>query len=115
VVKPYHIELPANKKQDLNEKLLVERLQQAAGANYDKEQNASPSQKSVLELNSYKNSSKNFFKNMEKQGNVQKVVYETKALPKSTPVDLTNRQMTANASQAKANMVDLQLRKEQNV
>lgn len=79
-VKVYHIELTAMKKGDLIEKAMIDRLQQAAGANYDKEQNASPTTNSVLGLNSYKNSSKQFFQNIEKKGTLQKVVYETKVI-----------------------------------
>lgn len=37
--------------------------------------------------------------NIDLVGNVGKVVYDNKPLPKSTPVDLGNRQMTIGASQ----------------
>lgn len=52
---------------------------------------------------------------MEKSGTVKSIVYETKALPKSTPVDLGNRSMTVGASSARANTVDLKIVKEDNV
>ncbi|KAI3630297.1 hypothetical protein MIR68_011732 [Amoeboaphelidium protococcarum] len=117
VVKTFHIELSANKPSDLNEKALIERLQKAAGANYDKEQNAASAaiDQSVHEFGNYKRSSKEFFQQMEKSGTVKSIVYETKALPKSTPVDLGNRSMTVGASSARANTVDLKIVKEDNV
>jgi hypothetical protein len=101
--------LPANRRSDLVEKLIIERLQKAAGANYDKEQNASPSTVRLAnsEFVSYKNNSKKFFQERERQGNVTGVVYETKPLSKATPLDLNNRSMTVGAATARANIVDL--------
>ena len=112
-IKVYHLELSANKKSDLTEKNIVDRLQAAAGANYDKEQNANPALgHSQNEFSSYKRTSKQFFQNIEKNTTLKAVVYETKALPKTTPVDLGGRAMTVGASLANKNVVDLKIQKE---
>ena len=105
------MELPANKKADLTHKLVSDRLQAAAGANYDKEQNAAQvdPKTSAHEFGQYKESSKKFFQEKEKSGNVQnaRILYDTKALPTTTPVDLGHRAMTVGAAAAAKNTVDL--------
>jgi hypothetical protein len=109
----YHLEVSAQKKSDLSEKTIIDRLISAAGANYDKEQNANPALgHSQNEFGSYKRSSKAFFENIEKNTTLKSVVYETKALPKQTFVDLGGRAMTVGASTAKSNVVDLKLQKD---
>jgi len=113
-VKVYHLEISANKKSDLSEENLINRLQASAGANYDREQNANPgSAQSSSEFSSYKQSSKAFFQEKEKSTTLKNVVYETKALPKMTPVDLTGRPMTLGASISKSNVVDLKIQKDE--
>lgn len=103
----YHIEIPATRRGELIPKNILDRLQAAAGANYDREQNAAqPTHDLSSDLSNYKRSSKQFFKDLEKTGNASPIVYESRPLPKATPVDLSNRQMTVGASVAKQNIVD---------
>lgn len=112
IIKVFHLEIVATRRGDLIEKSLLDRLTQAAGANYDQEQNAAPSEKaSNNEFGSYKRTSKQFFQQMEQNGNLKKVVYETKPMARTTPVDLGNRSMTVGASSAKANTVELQTKR----
>jgi hypothetical protein len=56
----------------LDQKGVLERVQKAGGANYDKEQNVSSKMTGNLSsFGNYKKSSKDFFKSLEKGGNQQ--------------------------------------------
>lgn len=39
-IQVFHLSLSANRKADISQKMVVERLKASAGANYDKDQNA---------------------------------------------------------------------------
>ena len=49
--------------------------------------------------------SKDFFSTIERSGNLSSVQYVRHALPKTTPVDLSARQMTVGASINQKNLV----------
>jgi hypothetical protein len=44
------------------------------------------------------------YQSKEKQGNIKTIIYETKALPTTTPCDLTGRPMVAPPSEAMRNI-----------
>lgn len=118
-VKVFHVEVAASKGSDLTHRSVSDRLKAAAGANYDKDQNAVTGSNSSLssssnagpkhEFGAYKNASKAFFQSVEKQGTIGAVLYDTKPLSERTPVDLGVRAMTVGATEAKANTVDLRV------
>jgi hypothetical protein len=92
----------------LSEKGVTERLQSAAGANYDLAQNSSNarrvSETHTTEFSSYKKASRDFFAKIEKNTSIKNITYDDKPHSRQTPVDLSLRTMTVGASIAKANM-----------
>lgn len=108
----YHLELPAIRKSDLVNSVVLDKLQKSAGANYDKAQNSAAAASNTSEFVSYKQSSKAFFQNIEKGSTLGQVTYQTAPMARMTPVDLSHRVMTVGASNAKANLVDLNIRKD---
>jgi hypothetical protein len=101
LIRVIHLELPVSKHSDLVEKTIWDRLTMAAGANYDKEQNTvSQNTKNVTgsDLHSYKLHSKQFFENIEKSGTIKSVIYESKPLAKTTPVNLGVRSSASPVS-----------------
>eukprot|EP00122_Pirum_gemmata_P021216 Pgem_evm1s19778 len=88
-IKYCHVELECYSKSDISEKIVRDKLAKAGGANYDSTQNTgNKNDNSKGSLGGYKNSSKAFFENKEKEGNIGPVKFEKYALPDSTPVDL---------------------------
>jgi Cofilin/tropomyosin-type actin-binding protein/SAM domain (Sterile alpha motif) len=99
----FHVEVFAEDEQELTRGRIERKLKAAAGADYDQgnrggyETQASSLKARALELYGRK----------EREGNLKGVVFETHALPSSTPCDLTGRPMVAPPSEAHAN-IDMQ-------
>eukprot|EP00899_Mesostigma_viride_P012757 jgi/Mesvir1/21482/Mv03932-RA.1 len=103
--KGYHIEKQIYEREELNG--LAEKLEQqlkvAAGANYDMGNRGVEVDTKAAD---YKNASKEFFSQKDKETQIKAHIYDKGPLPKEgTPVDLGGRAMTAGASIAKKNIV----------
>lgn len=98
-----NIELQADNHAECALPLLIKKLKVAGGADYDTGSNAGGYRS---EAKSIRAKSLKAYQTREKFGNIEKVVYETSALPSSTPMDLAGRPTVASASEVKKNTKD---------
>lgn len=109
----YHIEVHTSERDDLTSSKVNDKLARAGGANYDKTQNTGGKVDSNASFSSYKERSRDFFYEKEREGNVKQVVFEKGPIGRTTPVNLAGRAMTVGASTANKNLVDLKTKKNQ--
>eukprot|EP00297_Palpitomonas_bilix_P009534 CAMPEP_0113882288 /NCGR_PEP_ID=MMETSP0780_2-20120614/8868_1 /TAXON_ID=652834 /ORGANISM="Palpitomonas bilix" /LENGTH=339 /DNA_ID=CAMNT_0000869279 /DNA_START=55 /DNA_END=1074 /DNA_ORIENTATION=- /assembly_acc=CAM_ASM_000599 len=95
-----HCDFQVSDKDDLTEDIVTKRLKAVGGADYDLGSNSVGYESQADKI---KKSAAEAYKSREKEGNVGGVVYETAALPKSTPCDLSGRRMVAPPTEAMSN------------
>mmetsp|Transcript_17249 Transcript_17249/g.56585 ORF Transcript_17249/g.56585 Transcript_17249/m.56585 type:complete len:225 (-) Transcript_17249:144-818(-) len=97
------VDIQADDKDDISEEVIREKLKKASGANYDLGSNAGGNYES--KAGEIQAAGRNNYKTLEKESNIGPVVFETRALPKETPIDLGGRPMVASATEGKKNTV----------
>ena len=86
--------------------IIKKKLKVAGGADYDTGSNAKGYKSNAGTI---RKKSLAAYQKIEKGGTIDTPVFETSALPQSTPVDLGGRATTASASVAQANTVTTNL------
>mmetsp|Transcript_18932 Transcript_18932/g.59257 ORF Transcript_18932/g.59257 Transcript_18932/m.59257 type:complete len:225 (-) Transcript_18932:126-800(-) len=97
------VDIQADDKDDISEEVIREKLKKASGANYDLGSNAGGNYES--KAGEIQAAGRNNYMTLEKESNIGPVVFETRALPKETPIDLGGRPMVASATEGKKNTV----------
>eukprot|EP00735_Rhodelphis_limneticus_P008542 TRINITY_DN215_c0_g1::TRINITY_DN215_c0_g1_i1::g.1567::m.1567 TRINITY_DN215_c0_g1::TRINITY_DN215_c0_g1_i1::g.1567 ORF type:complete len:242 (+),score=73.10,sp/Q9UJU6/DBNL_HUMAN/33.57/2e-11,Cofilin_ADF/PF00241.15/3.7e-08 TRINITY_DN215_c0_g1_i1:49-726(+) len=94
IFSPQTINLTAEHEEDATMDIIKDRLKKASGANYDLGNERSGV--AAGRTKEYKQQTKDFFSQKEKEGNIGPVKYvdESIALARETPVDLAGRPMT---------------------
>lgn len=95
-----NIEIAADDHEECSMELIQKKCKLAGGADYDTGSNAGGYK---TRGGTIKSKSLRAYQSKEKLGNISGVVFETSALPKSTPMDLSGRPTVASASEAQKN------------
>ena len=97
----YHVQINARSEDDLDSETIVAAVAKAAGVFY-----SSHGEGLDAHTSTGKQAALQSYKDIEGEGNLDGVVYETSALPSVTPVDLNVRNYVAPPSEARKNMAD---------
>ncbi|MDP2436304.1 MAG: hypothetical protein Q8P67_11210, partial [archaeon] len=96
----YHVEIFAEDESELTLERITEKLKAAAGADYDQGNKGGY----TSSAGSLKSRALDNYRSKERDGTLGKIVYETSALPSTTPCDISNRPFVAPSSEARSNI-----------
>jgi hypothetical protein len=98
--KYYHVGIPAFSKPELAEKVIVEKLKKAGGADYGTGQGGGS--RGAQNFGTIKNQSRTFYAETDKKTELKNIVFQKGPLT-TTPCDLSGRPMVAPPTEVKKN------------